>query len=252
MSNDFDKEYEEYKEQGRIWGLLPKEKIKKLKFPRVKKEIIDQFLEIEDLTTSVSDVLDSLGINGAIPSSYLFPVLPGKKIAGTAVTIRSIPERKTPTKSYADKDFIKMATRDLYYIAEPGNLDVSNMGGQSCTAAKSCGLVGAVVYGAVRDISTIKKLDFPVWCCGTTPITGKFRIECIEMNGPVTVHNIVVRPGDFIVADDSGVCAVPAEQVLFVLEKIHSIAEEEEKMRELIESKVPLDKLRPLYRKRYK
>lgn len=261
MTDLLDQEYEEYKQQGRIWGLVPKERIKKIKFPRVSKEIINQYMEIEDLTGSVSDILDSMGINGAVPASFLTPVIPGKRIVGTAVTIRSIPERKTPTQGYIDKDFIRMATRDIYYLAEPGdvvvtdfggNLYVSNMGGQSCTVAKSCGLIGAVVNGAVRDITTIKKLDYPVWSMGTTPITGKFRMEAIEMNGPVTLHNIVVNPGDLIVADDSGVCVIPGDKVEYVLSRIQAVDEEEEKMRELIVNKAPLDELRPLYRKRYK
>lgn len=261
MTSQVDKDYEEYKKKGRIWGLVPKEKIKQIKFPRIKKSIIDQYKKVDDVSSTVSDVLDSLGINGTVPGSYLSPIIPGKKIVGTAVTLRNIPERKTTTQGYIDKDFIRMATRDIYYLSEVGdivvsdfggNLDVSNMGGQSCTVAKSCGLAGAIVYGAVRDVPMIKKLDYPVWSCGRTPITGKFRLEAIEINGPVTLYNIVVLPGDLIVADDSGVCAIPADKVEIVLEKIQSVEKEEKKMRDLIYDKVPLDQLKPLYRKRYK
>ena len=36
-------EYEEYKEAGRIWGVIDKENIKKIKFPRVPKEIVEGF-----------------------------------------------------------------------------------------------------------------------------------------------------------------------------------------------------------------
>ena len=218
-------------------------------------------MQVEDVTSTVSDVLDSMGINSTVPASYLTPVMPGKKIAGTAVTLRNIPERKTSTQGYIDKDFIRMATRDIYYISEVGdvvvsdfggNLDVSNMGGQSCTVAKSCGLIGAVVNGAVRDVPTITRLDFPVWSCGKTPITGKFRLEAIEINGPVTLHDIVVYPGDLILADDSGVCAVPADLAESILKKIQTIEKDEERMRELIRNKTPLEELKPLYRSRYK
>ncbi|MBN1333012.1 MAG: RraA family protein [Synergistales bacterium] len=255
------KDYDEYQKAGRIWGLVPRERIKTIKFPRVPKEISDQFLEIEDLTSTVSDVLDSLGICGAVAASHLPPVIPGKRIAGTAVTLRSIPERKTPTQGYVDKEFIRMSTREVYYLSEPGDVlvadfggdrDVSNMGGQSCTVAKSMNFCGAVVNGAVRDVPTIRKMDYPVWSCGITPITGKFRMEAIEINGPVSVHNIVVYPGDFIVADDSGICVIPFDKVEYVLKEIQKIDAEEENMRELIEEKRPISELRPLYRKRYK
>jgi 4-hydroxy-4-methyl-2-oxoglutarate aldolase len=256
-----DLDYVEYDKAGRIWGLFPRERITTISFPRLDKSIIKEFAEMQDLSSSVSDILDSFGIRGAVASSHVKPVIPGKQIVGQAVTIRSIPERKTTTQGYNDKDFIRMVTRDMYYIAEEGdiviadfggNLDVSNMGGQSCSVAKSCGMAGSVVNGAVRDIGMIKELDYPVWSCGTTPLTGKFRMRAIEINGPVTLHDILIMPGDLIVADDSGVCTIPYELVEKVLEKLKSILKAEEHMRTLIFDKKPLDELRPLYRQRYK
>jgi 4-hydroxy-4-methyl-2-oxoglutarate aldolase len=255
-----EQEYREYEEAGRIWGLVPQERIKKIKFERVSQDVIQRYLAVQDLTTSVSDILDSLGIYGAVPASYLKPLQTGRKVVGPAVTIRNMVERKTPTQGYVDKDFIRMSTRDIYYLSEPGdvlvtdtggNLDVSNMGGQSCTVAKTRGLAGSIVFGAVRDASTIRNLEYPVWSCGITPITGKFRIEAIEMNGPVRVHDVQVRPGDLIVADDSGVCVVPFEHVNEVIDQIEQIAADEAFTANLITQDVPLDELRPHFRKRY-
>nr|WP_246259120.1 RraA family protein [Chelativorans oligotrophicus] len=258
--DQIDREYEEYKLAGRVWGQVPQERISKIKFPRPSKEVIAEFEALDDLTTTVSDVLDSFGIRGAIAASHLPPLIPGKKIVGTAVTVRSIPERKTPTQGHIDKDFIQMSTRESYYLGEPGdvlvcdfggNLDVSNMGGQSVTVARSMGFVGAIVNGAVRDIDTIRNTDYPVWSKGVTPITGKFRMQAMELNGPVTVHDIMVDAGDLIVADSSGICAIPFDLIDTVLAKVKSILAEEATMRDLIENRRPLDELRPLYRKRY-
>ncbi|TKT69440.1 RraA family protein [Aquamicrobium sp. LC103] len=258
--DQIDRDYEEYKLAGRVWGQVPQERISKIRFPRPSKEVIAEFEALDDLTTTISDVLDSLGIRGTIAGSHMPPLLPGKKIVGTAVTVRSIPERKTSTQGYIDKDFIQMSTRESYYLGEPGdilvcdfggNLEVSNMGGQSVTVAKSRGFVGAIVNGAVRDVDTIRNADYPVWCKGVTPITGKFRMQAMELNGPVTVHDIMVEAGDLIVADGSGICAIPFDLIETVLEKVKGILAEEATMRDLIESKRPLDELRPLYRKRY-
>jgi 4-hydroxy-4-methyl-2-oxoglutarate aldolase len=260
MTEQLVKEYEEYKAQGRIWGGVPQESIKKIKYPRIDAKIVQEFLAIEDLTGCISDALDSLGINGTVPSSHLLPIIPGSRLVGTAITLRSIPERKTPTQGLHDKDYIRMATRDTHYLAEPGdvlvadfggNQDVSNMGGQSVCVAQSRGVVGAVVNGAIRDVSTFKSRKFPAWSRGTTAITGKCRMQAIEINGPVTLHNVLVEPGDLIVADDSGVCAIPAEKVSYVLEKCKSISKEEAIMRELVEKNTPIADLKPLYRKRY-
>ena len=53
-----DKDFAEYEKAGRIWGLVPRERITQIKFPRVLKEIIDGYLSMEDMSTTVSDVLD--------------------------------------------------------------------------------------------------------------------------------------------------------------------------------------------------
>ena len=256
-----DADYAEYEKAGRICGLDRAWKVTCLKFPRVKKEIIDRYYALEDMSTTVSDILDGYGIDGAIPTSYLKPVIPGSKIVGPAVTIRNIPVRKTPTQGAHDHDFIAMSTRDIYYIGEPGdvlvsdfggNLEVSNMGGQSCTVGKSCGFAGNIVNGCCRDVSSIREMGYPVFSCGTTQVTGKYRMECVEMNGPITLCGKLVEPGDLMVADDSGVCIVPAELAEAVIEEAEKIAASEERMRQLIEEKKPISELRPLFRARYK
>jgi regulator of RNase E activity RraA len=260
MNETVAQEYEEYKKNGRIWGKVAMERFSKIKFPRPSSEVIQQYLQIKDLSSNVSDILDSLGLRGCVAASHLRPVIPGKRIVGPAVTVRSIPERKTSTQGYVTKDTIRMSTRDIYYISEPGDIfvadfggnpDVSNMGGQSCTVAMSCGVIGAIVNGAVRDVPSIVELDYPLWARGATPMTGKFRMEAIEINGPVTMYDITIHAGDLIVADDSGVCAIPYDQVDYVLKQLQSVDKEEAVMRDLITAKRPLDEIRPLYRKRY-
>ncbi len=257
---EVERDYAEYKSLGRVWGQVPVERITKIKFPRPEKAIIERYLALPDMTTTVSDLLDSYGINGAVAASYIKPLLAGKRMVGTAVTLRSMPEKKTVTQGSIDKEPIKMSTREIYYLSEPGdvlvadfggNLDVSNMGGQSALVGKTSGFVGAVVNGAIRDLPAIREIDFPVWAAGVTPITGKFRMEATEINGPVRLHDIVVYPGDLIVADDSGICVVPTKHIVKLIDEAESICAAEDKMRELIASRAPVSELRPLFRKRY-
>jgi regulator of RNase E activity RraA len=254
------KDYEEYQAAGRIWGQVPADRITKIKFPRPEKSVIDRYLALPDMTTTVSDMLDGYGIKGVVAGSFIKPLLSGKKIAGTAVTLRSIPERKTPTQGYIDKDPIKMSTREIYYMSEPGdvlvadfggNLDTSNMGGQSALVGKTTGFAGAIVNGAVRDVPAIREIDFPVWSAGVTPVTGKFRMEAMEINGPVRLHDLVVYPGDLIVADDSGVCVVPGDKIVELITEAEKVGAAEDHMRDLIKSKAPISELRPFFRKRY-
>jgi regulator of RNase E activity RraA len=258
--DDVKRDYDAYNAAGRIWGQVPAERITKIKFERTEASVIKRYLALPDLTTTVADMLDGQGYHSVVAASHIQPRLPGKTIVGNVVTLRSIPERKTPTQGYIDKEPIKMSTREIYYMSEPGdvlvadfggNLDVSNMGGQSCLVAKTSGFVGSIVNGAVRDLPAIREIDYPVWSAGVTPITGKFRMEAMEINGPVTVHDVVVYPGDLVCADDSGICFIPQHLVLKLLEAAEAVGSAEDNMRDMIKNKVPISELKPHFRKRY-
>lgn len=255
-----ERDYEEYTELGRIWGEVPLSRIQKIRFNRVSDDIRKAYLALTDLTTTVADSLDKYGICGVIAQTHLPGLSQGFRIAGTAITLRNIPERKSPTQGTLDGDPIKMSSRECHYLSEPGdvlvvdfggNVEASNMGGQSCLTAKMQGVSGAIVDGAVRDVNTIRDLEFPVWCRGGTPKTGKYRMEAIEINGPVTIHDVLVEAGDFIVADDSGVCVIPPHLVETILKEAQETEAAEEEARRLIRDKRPLNELKPLFRARY-
>lgn len=236
-------ELEKYKD--RLMGLIPPERIVKVEFPRPSKEVIAAFAELDGLTPTVSDVLDSMGINGAISASRLRPVISGKKIVGPAVTIRYIPESNTPDYGYYHMERAKLADRDVYALAEEGDIpvfdaaslgDISVMGGLSTLVAKKWGMAGNIVDGGVRDIDNIHKLDYPVWSTGQTPITGKFRVEAMEINGPIAIAGVRVNPGDLIIADDSGVVVIPFDRVEEVLEKTIAATKKEDEIIKLLNS----------------
>ena len=228
-SDDVAREYREYQEQGRIWGSIAPERIKKIKFPRYSGELCARFLALGDMTSIVSDILDALGFRGAVAAANIAPIVPGARIAGTVVTQRNIPERKSPARGYVDKDRSGLDAREVFLISEPGdvlvadfggNKEVSNMGSSAAMLAKMRGFAGAIVHGAIRDPGAIREAGLPVWSAGVTPVTGKYRLEAIEINSPVTVHDVVAYPGDLAPAwpTRAGVVFVPPEHVDRVLE----------------------------------
>ena len=99
-----------------------------------------------------------------------------------------------------------------------GVMGCSNMGGQSATIARRQGFAGAIVDGTVRDPEQYRGMGWPVWCRGFTPITGKYRMQTVEVNGTVQVCGVQVRPGDLVCADEAGVAFVPRDQAAAVLE----------------------------------
>jgi regulator of RNase E activity RraA len=92
------------------------------------------------------------------------------------------------------------------------------------------GLAGTIIDCGVRDVDAIRKLGYPTWARGITPITGKYRYETVEINGPVTIAGIAVRPGDLVLADGTGVVVVPYDMI----EKVITEAEEAEKREKLL------------------
>jgi len=49
-------------------------------------------------------------------------------------------------------------------------------------------------------------------------LTGKWRMETVEVNGVVQICGIQVRPGDLVCADEAGVAFVPRARAAEVLE----------------------------------
>ena len=205
-------------------GKLPREAIRMLELPRLPQEIIDAYKALVDLTGTVSDAMDELGMVGVIPAYVLAPVTPGTRIVGPALTVRNIQRTAQIHKAAQEKSNTQGET-EAHNLAEPGDVLViqgvmgcSNMGGQSATIARRQGFIGAIVDATVRDPGQYRSMGWPVWCRGFTPITGKWRMQTVEVNGVVEVCGVQVNPGDLVCADEAGVAFVPRAQAAAVLE----------------------------------
>ena len=209
----------------RLTGKIAPERIRMETVPRPEKGLIEGFRETGPDSSLVSDVMDSLGITGVIPASILAPSLTGIPIVGPATTVRNMALGGNPSPHQrAAKSFNAMAEMEAHNLAEPGDIvviegveGVSNMGGVSSTIAKRQGVLGAIVKGGIRDLNESRSIGFPFWASEITPVTGKWRIETVEINGEVEIFGVRVRPGDIVVADDTGVSVIPIERAAEVL-----------------------------------
>jgi regulator of RNase E activity RraA len=209
-------------------GVLPAEWIRP-PAPRVPRSTIERFLALEDLSGTVSDVLDKLGYRGVVGASILVPTIPGTRVVGTAVTVRNVAQELDPVQSQRANDN-RMTEIEGINQCDAGDVlviqgvrDVSNMGGIMASMCKRQGVVGAVVDGGVRDVGHSRGIGFPVWSRDISPITGKWRCVTVEVNGPVSIAGLSVRAGDLVIADETGTCFVPhalVEQVLPLAEEI--------------------------------
>jgi 4-hydroxy-4-methyl-2-oxoglutarate aldolase len=221
--------------EKRLTGRIAPERIRLLRTPRPPEGAIERFLAIGDPTGLVSDAMDELGIApGVIGASVLKPTIPGTTIVGPALTVRNVLQRTDPLDGARDH-VNRMAEFEAHNLASPGDVLViqgvahmSNMGGISALTGKRQGEAGAIVMGGIRDIAHSRVVGYPVWSSEVTAVTGKWRLETVEINGTVEIGEVRVEPGDLVVADDSGICFIPRDYILEVLEVVEKKAKAEE------------------------
>ena len=230
-------------------GRLARDAIRMLELPRLPADIIEGYRALVDLTGTISDSMDELGIVGVVPAFRLPPVNTGTRIVGQALTLRNIQRTAQIHKAALEKSNTQGET-EAHNLAEPGDVLViegvmgcSNMGGQSATIARRQGFAGAIVDGTLRDPEQYRSMGWPVWCRGFTPITGKYRMQTVEVNGKVQVCGVQVSPGDLVCADEAGVCFVPREQAAALLAVARTIDGGDTKRKQDIDAGVPIAEL---------
>jgi len=230
-----------------LTGRIARDKIRLMQVPRPPDGVVERFKRLGDCTGVISDTMDELGIaGGVIGASVLRPTMPGTVMVGPALTLRNILQRIDPLQGARDH-VNRMAEFECHNLATPGDVlviqgvpGISNMGGNSAQTGKRQGEAGAIVEGGVRDVSHQRAVGYPIWASDITPVTGKWRIEAAEINGPIVIGGVQVHPGDLVVADDTGVCFVPRDMIMEVLEHAEKKARSEDMRVKAIDSGVPV------------
>jgi regulator of RNase E activity RraA len=212
-----------------LTGKIPRERIGVLELPRLPAGLLAALRALEDLSGVVSDALDELGITGAIASSTLKPTDARARVCGPALTVLNRP-LGVPVARAVQANVSRLGEIEAHNLAQAGDVlviqgveGISSMGAISASIGRRQGEAGAVVDGAVRDVAHSRGIGYPVWSKGASPITGKWRIETVAINVPVSICGVPVKPGDLVVADEVGVCFVPHERVADVLAAVQRI-----------------------------
>lgn len=133
------------------------------------------------------------------------PVLAGRRVAGTAVTL-AIPG---PDSTLLHHALGLLRPGDILVVDRLGDDRHACWGGGVTVAAKAAGAAAGVVDGPCTDREEIEASDFPMWCRGLAPITTRLYDLGGMLNKPIACGGAVVMPGDAILADDSGVLVLP-------------------------------------------
>jgi 4-hydroxy-4-methyl-2-oxoglutarate aldolase len=164
------------------------------------------------------------------------PMWTGARIVGRALPVRTHP---------ADN----LALHRAVSASQPGNVLVVDGRGELCgywgevlaVAAQSAGIAGLVIDGGVRDLAALREMQFPVFAVGAAiHRTGKHWPGRIGV--PVEVADVLVSPGDVVVADEDGVVILPLLSVDEVLSASELRTEQEARyMQQLRQGKSTLE-----------
>ena len=91
-------------------------------------------------------------------------------------------------------------------------------------------MAGLVIDGSIRDVEAIRKMGFPVFCRGFSPVKSQWDLETLSLSQPVIIGGIQVRPGDILFGDETGILVIPPDRGQEVLSKARQILAEEEKV----------------------
>ena len=175
-------------------------------------------------TSTLANALDLVGLHDNV-IAHIKAVAPGFRFAGPAVTVKEVVGKHG---DFTSDDFRVGAmidaarTGDVIAIDGAG-AEASTWGGMASLAAKSKGVAGLLVDGAVRDLEEMIEFDFPVFSRHMVPTTGRLRLKIEDINVPVIIDGVTISPGDLIVGDGTGVVCLPidrTEEILEIAEKL--------------------------------
>jgi 4-hydroxy-4-methyl-2-oxoglutarate aldolase len=185
------------------------------------KELLQGFMELS--TPGVSDALDKMRIRCGCHG--LTPIV-GKKFVGPAFTVKYVPigQVKSGAGDYIDDT----EEGDVIVIDNAGRTYCTVWGDILTNVAVKKKLAGTVINGVCRDVDGIRELGYPMYTRGHFMVTGKDRVMMESYNKPVDLADILVNPGDLIMADQSGVLVIPLNKAKEVLALAREIAAAED------------------------
>ena len=185
------------------------------------KEYLDK-IQKELNTAVLCDILDDLGYRHQAMSGSLYPLEEDYKLVGVAHTILAYDVFEQPKEAYATEiEAVDALTPGSIAVCVNKSCNNGIWGELMTNAAIARGARGAIIDGAIRDITQIKALrdSFMIFTKGRNPLDSKGRCLVADYNCPVECDGVRVCPGDLLFADIDGIVVVPEKLVEEVVEK---------------------------------
>ncbi len=183
------------------------------------------------------DALDAFGYTRQAPRLPIVPVtMPGCTLIGRAKTTlwadMAHPDPEPYKLELAAVDSCR--PDDVLVCAASGSNRSGIWGELLTTASRNTGCVGVIVDGAVRDVSKMTAMNFPVFARGMNPYDSRDRQRVIDMDITIELDGIQICPGDLIAADRDGIVIVPRSVEADVVQAAWNKAHAENEVRDAI------------------
>jgi RraA family protein len=142
---------------------------------------------------------------------------PRGKLLGVALTVRT----RIGDNLMIHKALNHAQSGDVLVVDGLGDISQALVGELMMRFAKTRGVVGFVIDGAIRDVAAFANSDFPCYARGVTH-KGPYKDGPGEIHVPVNVGGLLVNPGDIVIGDEDGVVALSpaiADEVLVAARK---------------------------------
>ncbi len=184
-------------------------------------DTIDQEIRAILKEVSTSNISDAMHRKGAMKG--IRPLVRGKMV-GTAVTVQTFPgDWAKPVEA------IDIAKEGDVIVIYNENKDIACWGGLATQSSLNKGIAGVVIEGAARDIDEIENLGLPIYTSNAVPNAGDPK-GLGEINAEITCGGQTVKPGDYIVGDESGVVVIPAERAYELARRAKEVYKTEKRL----------------------
>jgi 4-hydroxy-4-methyl-2-oxoglutarate aldolase len=179
---------------------------------------------------ALSDALDSLGLPPAVIG--LGPLSVAQRIAGPVVTVKlAAGKPRGASARHLGTAAIESAQQgDVIVLEHSSGAQCAGWGGVLSCGAQVNGVAGVIIDGPARDIDEARALGFPVYGRSVIARTARGRAYEQDFNCEITIGDVRVAPGDYVLADGSGVAFVPRARVEEIVQRAERIATRERLM----------------------
>jgi 3-hexulose-6-phosphate synthase/6-phospho-3-hexuloisomerase len=192
---------------------------------RQRKSLEEELISIlKDVSTP--NISDAMHRKGAMRGIH--PINQGTKIVGSAITVQTFAGDWAKTVEAID-----MGGPGNVIVIYNGSDYIAPWGGLATLSCKMRGIEGVVIDGAVRDVDDIRAMNYPIFASAIVPNAGEPK-GMGEINAEITCGGQSVKPGDYIVGDDSGVVVIPRERAYEIARRAKEVEKNESRMYEEI------------------